>query len=530
MSHRARGLDPDEKAGNVVSDLSGKFKLKDGRCRSRIWRLRCRARWCAERFVRPAQRSDRVRRHVADGRDDFGGGGGGGIKGFFLKAVDPMFRKKGAGALVPIKIGGTKDKPAFGLDVGKVFKRSRSAQGDMAETAKQFEVVKTDEEWRKILTPEQYRCCAATAPSVPGRARSCSEHRAGHVHVRGAAASALFVADRKFESGTGWPSFFAPLEGAVGTTVDDSLFMRRTEVHCSRCGGHLGHVFPDGPPPTGLRYCINGVALNFEPAPDVRSGSRDLARPSVGDSPSSVHQVVEPCCRSRTAAGRRDCRARASTLRRSSRSCSCVPRRAALRLLSRPRAVETPPWMKVTIWCSSPASRNVPWPRQTSITAPESLPKFTRFIILPQREARPVAHAAAAGASRRPRRRSDGAPPPATRARRTAARRRRRRPRRRRSRRTRAAAASRSSTRCSSLRHAGQRARGVVFRLGAGRARRRTSGRTRAPSNTSAKQDGQLTVASRALAIRAAAALGSAAAPQLGQCSEPASASSDDLE
>ena len=76
----------------------------------------------------------------------------------------------------------------------------------------------------------------------------------------------LFVADRKFESGTGWPSFFAPLEGSIGTTVDRSFFMTRTEVHCSRCGGHLGHVFPDGPPPTGQRYCMNGVALNFEPA------------------------------------------------------------------------------------------------------------------------------------------------------------------------------------------------------------------------------------------------------------------------
>jgi peptide-methionine (R)-S-oxide reductase len=136
----------------------------------------------------------------------------------------------------------------------------------MAQAEKQFEVVKSDEEWRRILTPEQYQVLRRHATERPGSCALLSEKRAGTFTCAGCG-QPLFVADRKFESGTGWPSFFAPLEGAIGELVDDSYFMRRTEVHCSRCGGHLGHVFPDGPPPTGLRYCINGVALNFEPKP-----------------------------------------------------------------------------------------------------------------------------------------------------------------------------------------------------------------------------------------------------------------------
>ena len=134
----------------------------------------------------------------------------------------------------------------------------------MAHTEKQFDVVKTDEEWRKILTPEQYQVLRRHATERPGSCALLNEKRSGTFSCAGCG-QPLFVADRKFESGTGWPSFFAPIEGAIGTSVDDSLFTRRTEVHCSRCGGHLGHVFPDGPPPTGLRYCINGVALTFDP-------------------------------------------------------------------------------------------------------------------------------------------------------------------------------------------------------------------------------------------------------------------------
>ena len=131
-------------------------------------------------------------------------------------------------------------------------------------TTEQFPVVKSDEEWRRQLTPEQYQVLRQHATERPGSCALLQEKRPGTFSCVGCGAP-LFRAERKFESGTGWPSFFAPLEGAVGTTVDRSHFMVRTEVHCARCGGHLGHVFDDGPPPTGLRYCINGVALAFEP-------------------------------------------------------------------------------------------------------------------------------------------------------------------------------------------------------------------------------------------------------------------------
>ncbi len=127
-----------------------------------------------------------------------------------------------------------------------------------------YPITKTDEEWRRILTPEQYAVLREHDTERPGSCALLQEKRAGTFSCAGCG-QPLFVADRKFESGTGWSSFFAPLPGAIGESKDSSYGMARTEVHCSQCGGHLGHVFPDGPPPTGLRYCINGVALTFEP-------------------------------------------------------------------------------------------------------------------------------------------------------------------------------------------------------------------------------------------------------------------------
>jgi peptide-methionine (R)-S-oxide reductase len=123
---------------------------------------------------------------------------------------------------------------------------------------------KSDEEWRKVLTAEQFHVLREHRTERAGTSPLNAEKRAGTFRC-GGCGQPLFASDSKFESGTGWPSFREPLPGGVATTVDRALGMTRTEVHCGRCGGHLGHVFPDGPPPTGLRYCMNGVALGFEP-------------------------------------------------------------------------------------------------------------------------------------------------------------------------------------------------------------------------------------------------------------------------
>ncbi len=133
-----------------------------------------------------------------------------------------------------------------------------------ATPAEAFEVAKTPDEWRKVLTREQFAVLRQHATERPGSSPLNDEHRSGIFACAGCDLP-LFSSETKFESGTGWPSFWKPLDNAVGETKDTTLMMVRTEVHCSRCGGHLGHVFDDGPKPTGLRYCMNGVAMTFKP-------------------------------------------------------------------------------------------------------------------------------------------------------------------------------------------------------------------------------------------------------------------------
>ena len=128
-----------------------------------------------------------------------------------------------------------------------------------------YAVTHSDAEWRRILTPEQYDVMRAHGTEAPGSCALLLEKRPGRFSCA-ACGQPLFESKTKFESGTGWPSFNDPIEGAVETSTDRTLGMVRTEVHCANCGSHLGHVFDDGPPPSHLRYCINGIAMNFVPA------------------------------------------------------------------------------------------------------------------------------------------------------------------------------------------------------------------------------------------------------------------------
>ncbi|WP_316154989.1 peptide-methionine (R)-S-oxide reductase MsrB [Cupriavidus sp. BIC8F] len=134
--------------------------------------------------------------------------------------------------------------------------------GDTRKAAERFEVTLSDDAWRQKLSPAQYAVLRNAATERPFSSPLNDEHRNGIFACAGCALD-LFSSKTKFDSGTGWPSFWAPLEHAVATTEDRTFGMLRTEVHCRRCGGHLGHVFDDGPKPTGLRYCMNGVAMTF---------------------------------------------------------------------------------------------------------------------------------------------------------------------------------------------------------------------------------------------------------------------------
>src|SRR5262245_4351097 len=134
-----------------------------------------------------------------------------------------------------------------------------------AVAAGTFEIEKTEAEWRRLLTTEQYAVLRQAHTEAPFTSPLNNEHRKGIFACAGCSLP-LYDAAAKFDSGTGWPSFFQPLPDAIATATDESWLGPRTEVHCRRCGGHLGHVFDDGPPPTGLRYCMNGVALTFTAA------------------------------------------------------------------------------------------------------------------------------------------------------------------------------------------------------------------------------------------------------------------------
>jgi peptide-methionine (R)-S-oxide reductase len=140
----------------------------------------------------------------------------------------------------------------------------RWLQTSDVEAADAFEIRKSDAEWRAILSKPQYEVLRMRKTEPPGSSPLNDEKRKGTFVCAGCELP-LFSSETKYDSKTGWPSFYRPLPNAIGTSTDRLLLLARTEVHCRRCGGHLGHVFDDGPPPTGLRYCMNGIALKFIP-------------------------------------------------------------------------------------------------------------------------------------------------------------------------------------------------------------------------------------------------------------------------
>ncbi len=153
--------------------------------------------------------------------------------------------------------------PTLSAAGGFYFLSTKSTQ--MANTPSEFEITKTEAEWQKLLTPEQFNVLRKHGTERAGTSILDKEYGKGTFVCAGCDLP-LFVSDTKFNSGTGWPSFNDPIPGAIDTSVDRTLFAKRTEVHCHRCGGHLGHVFEDGPKPTGLRYCMNGISMKFVPA------------------------------------------------------------------------------------------------------------------------------------------------------------------------------------------------------------------------------------------------------------------------
>lgn len=143
-----------------------------------------------------------------------------------------------------------------------ILSRHLSSKSQAQTTSSEFEIVKTDAEWRNLLNSEQFNVLRQHG-TEPAFSSSLDKQFVAGTYVCAGCNLPVFSSETKFDSGTGWPSFYMPIQNAVGTSEDRSLLMLRTEVHCRRCGGHLGHVFDDGPPPTGERYCINGVALKF---------------------------------------------------------------------------------------------------------------------------------------------------------------------------------------------------------------------------------------------------------------------------